>query len=50
MFINLISELTENDYIKLESVENELNEFADKLISEKDLEKCTKKFLHTGVC
>lgn len=43
VFINLISELTENDYIKLESVENELNEFADKLISEKDLEKCTKK-------
>lgn len=43
ILINLIAELTENDYIKLENVENELNEFADRLIKEKDLESCTKK-------
>lgn len=43
IFINLIEQLTENDYIKLENLENDLNDFADRLIKEKDLESCTKK-------
>ena len=43
IFINLIEQLTENDYIKLENFENDLNDFADRLIKEKDLESCTKK-------
>ncbi len=43
MLINLIASLTENDSVKLESFENELSAFDDKLLNEKNLENASRK-------
>lgn len=43
ILINLIANLTETDYTKLENIENELNKIEDKLSSGKSFETCTAK-------
>ena len=43
VLISLIVDTTDNDYFKLETIENELNNFDDKLSKEKDLEKHVKR-------
>ncbi len=43
ILINLIANLTENDYTKLETVENELDKLEEKLSTQKGIETCTSK-------
>lgn len=43
ILLSLIADATENDYLMLETLENELNAFDQKLSKERDLEKYAKK-------
>lgn len=43
VLMNLISELTENDYIKLEGIENEIGSLDDKIAIERNIEGYLKK-------
>ena len=43
ILLSLIADATENDYLKLETLENELNAFDQKLSKERDLEKYAKR-------
>ena len=43
LLMALIGDLTENDYLKLESLENEFTKLEDSLEKEKDLDKVNKK-------
>ncbi|MBP3582124.1 MAG: hypothetical protein J6J33_05165 [Clostridia bacterium] len=43
ILISLMIDTTDNDYFKLETIENELNNFDDKLSKEKDMEKHVKR-------
>lgn len=46
ILLSLMANATDNDYIKLESLENELNDFDEKLSVERDLEKYSKKIMY----
>lgn len=46
ILISLISSLTDNDYNKLENIENELNKIEDKLSASKSFESCTTKMAY----
>lgn len=43
ILLSLLTSLTENDYTKLENIEDELDKLEEKLTSQKSLENCTSK-------
>ena len=46
ILLSLMANATENDYIKLENLENELNDFDVKLSVDRNLEKYSKKIMY----
>lgn len=46
ILLSLMANATENDYIKLENLENELNDFDVKLSMDRNLEKYSKKIMY----
>lgn len=46
ILLSLIGDATENDYLNLENLENELNAFDEKLAKERDLEKYARKIVY----
>ena len=46
ILLSLMANATDNDYIKLENLENELNDFDEKLSMERNLEKYSRKIMY----
>ena len=46
ILLSLMANATDNDYIKIENLENELNDFDEKLSMERNLEKYSRKIMY----